>query len=114
MYEYEKTPEQKFSVVKFKMCLIDYRTWGLLVFFLEAPLQGGLTGLPKWESRACTVVYIGHYPFHSWSVALVLNTITGHVSPQCHVVFDDTVSTVEHMSKGTVPGNWKNLVEYHS
>ena len=45
---------------------------------------------------------------------LVLNSITGYVSPQYHVVFDDTFSTVEHMRKVTVPGNWKNLVEEHS
>ena len=34
--------------------------------------------------------------------------------PQYHVVFDDTLSTVEHMRKGTVPVNCKNLVEDHS
>ena len=30
------------------------------------------------------------------------------------MVFDDTLSTVEHMRKAIVPGNWKNLVEEHS
>ena len=45
---------------------------------------------------------------------LVLNTRTWHVSPQYHVDFDITLSTLEHMSKGTVPGNWKNLVEDQS
>ena len=48
------------------------------------------------------------------SVALVLNTRTGHVYPQYHVVFDDTLSTVEHMRNDTVPVNWKKLVEEHS
>ena len=47
-------------------------------------------------------------------MALVLDTITGNAPPHYHVVFDDTLSTVEHMGKGTVPGNWKNLVEEHS
>ena len=47
-------------------------------------------------------------------MAIVLNTRTGNVFPQYHVVFDDTFSTVEHTRKGTVPGNWKNLVEEHS
>ena len=45
---------------------------------------------------------------------LVLNIITGYVSPQYHVVFDDNLSTVDHMGKGTLPGNWKNLAEEHS
>ena len=46
-------------------------------------------------------------------MALVLNTRTGHVLPQYHVVVDDKFSTVEHMKKVTVPGNWKNLMEEH-
>ena len=57
---------------------------------------------------------MGHYHFNSGSVELVLNIITGYVSPQYHVLFDENFSTVYHMSKGTLPGNWKNLVEEHS
>ena len=30
------------------------------------------------------------------------------------MVFDNTFSTVDHMRKGTLPGNWKKLVEDHS
>ena len=30
------------------------------------------------------------------------------------MVFDDTFSTMEHMRKGKIPGNSKNLVEEHS
>ena len=67
--------------------------------------------MPKWEPRARTGLYIGHSPFHARSLVLVINIRTGHVSTQYHVVFDDTFSTVEHMKKVTVPGNWKNLIE---
>ena len=59
-------------------------------------------------------VYLGHSPLHTGSVALSLNTRTGHVYYQYHALFDNTLSTVEHMRKLRVPGNWKNLVEYHS
>ena len=45
---------------------------------------------------------------------LVLNTRTGHVYPQYHVVFEDTLSTVGQIMKGTVSVNCKNLVEDHS
>ena len=38
---------------------------------------------------------------------LVLNTRTGYVLPQYHVVFDEKFYTVEHMQDGTVPENWK-------
>ena len=78
---------------------------GWPVFVLESPLQGGPAGLPKLEPRARTGVYLGNSPFHTGSVALVLNNITGNVSPQYHVVFDDTFSTVDHMRKVTVPVN---------
>ena len=43
-----------------------------------------------------------------------MNTRTDNVSPQYHVVFDDTFSTVEHKRKGTVQENWEKLVEEQS
>ena len=110
IYEGGKTPEKKFSGVKFQISPTDSHTWGCLVFVLEDPLQGGLSGLPKWEPRARYRVYLGHYPFHAGSVALLLNTRTGNISSQYHVVFENTFFTVEHIRKGKVPGNWKNLV----
>ena len=114
MDENRKTPEKKFSGVDFQIFPADYHTWVCPVFIIKAPPQGGPTGLPKWEPMVITGVYIGHFPFHAGSVALVLNTRTGHVSPQYHMVFGDTFSTVEHMRKGRVPVNWKNLIEDHS
>ena len=53
-------------------------------------------------------------PIPKGSVDLKWNTRTGYVYPHYHVVFEETLSTVEHMRKGTDPGNWKNLVEEHS
>ena len=99
---------------------------GVPIFFYILPLLGlpnirpisalwmGVAGLSKWDPRDSIGVYIGHFPFYAGSVALLLNSITGHVSPQYHVVYDEKFSTVEHMRKGTVPINWKNLVEEHS
>ena len=107
-------PDQNFSGVEFQIYPTDYYTWGCPVFFLESPTQGGKAGITKLEPRERTRVYIGHYQFHSGSVELVLNTITGNVSPHYHVVFDNTLSTAEHTSKGTVPINRKNMVEEHS
>ena len=36
------------------------------------------------------------------------------MSPQFHVVFDDTFSTVPHLRSGTVPLNWANLIKNSS
>ena len=89
-----KTPDQKFSGVEFQTFTIDYHTWVWLVFVLEASLQEDTSGLPKWEPRAGTVVYLENFPLHVGPVELVLNTRTGQVSPQYHVIFDNTLSTV--------------------
>ena len=45
---------------------------------------------------------------------MVLNPTTGHISPQYHIVFDDTFSTVPHLRSGTKPDDWINLVQTSS
>jgi hypothetical protein len=47
-------------------------------------------------------------------VALVFNPKTRQVSPQYHIVFDDTFSTVPYMDVGTVPPHWEDLLNYSS
>ncbi len=42
-------------------------------------------------------------------MALILNLSTGHVSPQYHVVYDDTFSTVDSIRTDKVPSNWSTL-----
>ena len=42
---------------------------------------------------------------------MVLNPVTGHVSPKVHVVFDDELSTVSFMREGTIPQSSINLVQ---
>jgi hypothetical protein len=42
-------------------------------------------------------------------VALVFNPRTGRVSPQYHVVFDDTFSTVPFMDNDMVSPHWADL-----
>ena len=57
---------------------------------------------PKWEPINISGVYPGHYPFHVVSVELVLNIITGCVSPQFHVVFDKKIHCGSH-EEGNTP-----------
>ena len=42
---------------------------------------------------------------------MVLNPKSLHVSPQYHVIFHETFSTVGHMDAGTIPENWAKLVK---
>ena len=77
---------------------------------LDIRLQTNPKGVPKWDPQARLGIYIGRSPAHAGNVALVINTKTGLVSPQYHVVFDDDFTTVPHLIKGTGPPNWEKLV----
>ena len=85
------------------------------VYVLDACSQSaGGPGPPKREPHSRIGVYLGHSPFHAGSVALVFNPKTGRVSPQYHVVFGDTFSTVPYMDADTPPPHWEDLLKYSS
>ena len=86
--------------------------FGCPVFVLDAKLQDGKK-IPKWQRRSRRGVYLGVSRNHSTTVHLVLNLETGKISPQYHVVFDDTYSTV--FSNGEFNDNvWDSLVASNS
>ena len=104
-------PLEKFSGVQSDVDINTFHTCGFPVYVLDPRLQNGYGKFPKWELRARSGIYLGHSTVHANSVALVLNTNTGHVSPQFHFVFDDHFTTLSQMRNGTVPSNWADLVE---
>ena len=55
-------------------------------------------------------INLGLSPAHALNVALVLISMSGHVSPQFHVVQDDEFSTVIFMRISYVPPQWAKLV----
>jgi hypothetical protein len=57
--------------------------------------------LPKWNRHARTGQSLGFSCEHSSLVALVCNSHTGYVSPQYHVVFDNTFSIVFNDGKSS-------------
>ena len=71
-------------------------------------------GPQKWKPRCRIGVYLGNYPFHAGSVAIVFSPSTGLVSPKFHVFFNETFSTVPCMNAGTNPPNWADLVMHSS
>ena len=107
------TSQMKFSKVSGQMTrLVNYHTFCCPVYILDARLQSTSgAGPPEWDSRCRLGIYVGHSPSHAGSVALVLNPNTGLISPQFHVVFDDNFSTIPYLRSGTVPDNWKQLVD---
>ncbi|KAL7461231.1 hypothetical protein ACHAXS_001651, partial [Conticribra weissflogii] len=105
-----RSPISRFALVESQVFIRDFHTWGCPAFVLDGRLQSDPKGVLKWEPRCRVGIYVGHSPVHAGSVALILNPTTGHISPQFHVVFNDTFSTVPHMREETVPPHWAELI----
>jgi hypothetical protein len=52
----------------------------------------------QWIRRSKVAIYLGSSPRHARLVALVLNLVTGCVSPQFHLKFDDFFETVQDLN----------------
>ena len=108
------SPEEKACGVKAHSDFKNEHTLFCPVFTLHKRLQGGVGGIPKWNPRSNAGVYLGHSPDHAGNVALVLSLSTGLVSPQYHVIFDDSFSTVPFIRSKEEPSNWESLCKYHT
>ena len=105
-----RSPIEKFCKANMKIDLRDIHTFGCPCYILDKNLQTS-NMIPKWDPRSRLGVYLGHSPCHAGSVALVLNPKTLHVSPQFHVAYDDSFSTVPYLALSDVPPNWAKLVK---
>jgi hypothetical protein len=70
-------------------------TFGCPVFALQNALASGKS-LPRWSPRARLGLNLGPSPMHARNVYLVLNLITGCVSPQYQCCFVDFFETTRH------------------
>jgi hypothetical protein len=70
-------------------------TFGCPVFALQNALASG-NQLRQWSPRWCLGLNLGPSPMHARNVYLVLNLITGCVSPQYHCCFNDFFKTTRH------------------
>jgi len=108
------SPDEIFSGQKStKNRLADFHTFGCPVFVLEASLQDGHK-LLKWKPRSRMAVYLGLSPNLATTVPLVLNTTTGLVSPQYHLVFNDHFTMVDCLNTNQVPSHWPALFKNNS
>ena len=105
------TPMEKFSSTTTDISLKNHHTQVCPVYVLDKIFQGNKAGITKWESLSIVGIYIRDSPFHSGSVALVLNPELGHVSPQFNVVFDDEFYTVTLITEDKIPPNCTDLVQ---
>ena len=103
-------PADLFSGAQFpRHKLKDIHTWGCPVYILYPTLQQGKK-LPKWQPRSRKGIFVGFSSSHGSEVPLILNPNTGHISPQFHVVFDDSFSTVcSQLDSDTPPSFWNEF-----
>jgi hypothetical protein len=87
-------------------------TFGCPVFALQNALASG-NQLPRWSPCTCLGLNLGPSPMHGRNVYLVLNLITGCVSPQYHCCCDNFFKTTR-LSGPDVSGTicWQQLCEY--
>jgi hypothetical protein len=99
-----RSPDQIFSNTMVSPNPKHFKPFGCPVYVLDPALQAGQT-YHKWKKRARVGIYIGRSPRHPRNVALVLNLTTGLVSPQFHVRYDSSFSTVE---ENNLPSQWQH------
>jgi len=88
------SPWELFTGEASTRALHDYHVFGSPVYVLHKALQDHPGSAPKWQSRCWQGVYLGHSSQHAGNVALVFNSTTQHVTPQFHLSFDDSFSSV--------------------
>ena len=70
------------------------RVWGCPVWVLDPKLADGKS-LPKWTKKSHLGMYLGTSAYHSTNVGKILNLRTGSITPQYHVVYDETFTSVQ-------------------
>ena len=97
MARHGKAPIEIFSGGPVNFDITTAHTFGCPAYVLHNDMQAGKK-IPKWTSRARVGIYLGFSAQHARTVSLILSLSSGLTSPQFHVRFDDTFTTVR-------PGN---------
>ena len=96
--KFEDSPISRFSGTVVEPNLNHFHPFGSPVYVLEAALQSGMAH-NKWTDRTRVGIFLCHSPHHATDVPLVLNTQTGQVSPQFHLIYDDDFDTIKRDTK---------------
>jgi hypothetical protein len=90
-----RSPLQIFSRTDINLNVKHWKPFGCPVYVLDSALQSGRGIHGKWKIRSKIGIYLGRSPNHSRNVALILDRVTGLVSPQFHISFDPSFDTVK-------------------
>ena len=90
--------------------------FGCPVFVLDPKLQDG-NKIPKWKPRSKRGQYLGVVTNHLTNVGQILNIETGKITPQYHVIYDITFSSVPNAESGGIKKekeitteHWKQMI----
>ena len=89
--------------------LSNCHVWSCPTYVLKPKFHKPRVKIPKLAPSSQRGVNMGFRQMHSTQVGLVINLLTGSISPQYHVVFDDMLYTVM-ISTATDPEVWIRLV----
>ncbi len=84
-----------FSSIQVGCNMKHVHTFACPVFALQNALASGKS-LPRWSPHARLGLNLEPSPTHARNIYLVLNLMTGCVSPQYHCQFDDFFETTHH------------------
>ena len=90
--------------------LRNCHVWGCPTYVLEPKLKKPGVKIPIWDPMSRRGVNMGFRKIYSTRIGLVLNLLTGSISPQYHVVFDEMFSTVM-ISTDSHPEIWIRIVK---
>jgi hypothetical protein len=93
----KRSPDQIFSGSLVSPNPKHFKPFGCPVYVLDPALQARRP-YHKWKERARVGINLGRSPRHPRNVTLVLSLTTGLVSPQYHVQYDNSFSTVKDNS----------------
>jgi hypothetical protein len=100
----KRSPMQIFGNTNVAMNPKHFQPFGCPVFVLDNQLQHNAP-FQKWKERSKVGIYLGRSPTHGANVSLVLDRMTGLVSPQFHIKHDPSFHMV---MQDKLESQWQN------
>jgi len=92
-------PIKEFTNTPAPLRVHNLHPWGCPVYILDKCLQDSNQSQSKWDHQSWLGVYVSCSTIHSSNVVLIYNPLTGHTTPQFHIVFNSYLQTIApHLS----------------
>ena len=94
-----KNPTQLFTSTEVQENPKHWKPFGCPTFVLTPALRAPQCIHHKWKHQSELGIYLGPSPVHHRNLALILNPVTGLVSPQFHFRFDPEFTTAPGLKR---------------